>query len=158
MKSRAEADRHYQQQHRSHIAEVSHRYYLKHRKRVLERRRLWAIANREQDRSAERARRHRQPERFLLNSARQRARRKGLPFDLTISDVVIPSVCPVLKIPLLQGVGKKHDGSPTIDRVIPSRGYVHGNVHVISWRANSLKKDGTVTELTNIVEYINANS
>jgi len=37
--------------------------------------------------------------------------------------------------------------SPSLDRIDNSKGYVKGNVIVVSWRYNSLKKDGTPAEL-----------
>ena len=56
----------------------------------------------------------------------------------------IPDVCPVLGIPLDQdpkGKGERSDNSPSLDKFIPSLGYVKGNIHIISWRANHLKND-----------------
>jgi hypothetical protein len=37
----------------------------------------------------------------LFHHARERALAKGLPFAITLDDVVIPDVCPVLGIPLV---------------------------------------------------------
>jgi hypothetical protein len=37
--------------------------------------------------------------------------------------------------------------SPSLDRIDPSRGYIPGNVQVISNRANLLKRDGTLREI-----------
>lgn len=45
------------------------------------------------------------------------------------------------------------EGSPTLDRIVPSRGYVVGNVAVISMRANRLKSDASVAELQALVSY-----
>ena len=39
------------------------------------------------------------------------------------------------------------DNSPSIDRKIPSLGYMKGNIWVISYRANRIKNDATVEEL-----------
>ena len=52
---------------------------------------------------------------------------------ITINDLVFPERCPVLNIPLLS-TGKRTDNSPSLDRIIPSLGYVPGNVKVISWK------------------------
>ena len=38
------------------------------------------------------------------------------------------------------------EDSPTLDRIIPSAGYVRGNVVVISWLANKIK--GNITDPT----------
>ena len=98
------------------------------------------------------------PKRVMLNNAATRARKAGVPFELTESDFEIPAVCPVLGIPLEPGKGRRgpRDHSPTLDRVIPTRGYVRDNVVVVSWRANRLKSDGTMTELETIVRFYRA--
>lgn len=93
------------------------------------------------------------PKRILLQSAKGRARKKGLAFSLTEQDVVIPLVCPVLGIPLKRA-SKQHDGSPTIDRLNVAIGYVPGNVRVISQRANRIKNDATAAELAAVLAYV----
>jgi hypothetical protein len=100
------------------------------------------------------AARNRNLAKFMLGAARKRARQFGLPFALTESDVVIPSHCPVLGIPLARGDGARTDASPTLDRIEPARGYVAGNVAVISWRANRIKSDGSLSELERIVAWM----
>ena len=96
----------------------------------------------------------------MLNSARQRAKMKGLEFDLTIEDVVIPEYCPVLGIKLeaTVGTGRRNldelESSPSIDRVDNTRGYTKDNIMVISLRANNLKKDATLQELKDLVRYL----
>lgn len=79
----------------------------------------------------------------MVRGARYRARIKGLPFNIDKSDVVIPDVCPVLGIPLFTSHGKHTDNSPSLDRVVPSLGYVKGNVVVISNLANTIKTNAT---------------
>ena len=45
------------------------------------------------------------------------------------------------------GNGKIGDTSPTLDKIIPERGYVKGNVQVISHKANSMKRNASLDEL-----------
>lgn len=85
-----------------------------------------------------RQRRRRDPVAALLERARERAARLGLPFNLRRCDVVVPPVCPVLGVPLATG-SERSSGSPSLDRIRPVQGYVRGNVRVISDRANRLK-------------------
>jgi len=94
------------------------------------------------------------PARYLWYKAKVRARDQNAPFTITPEDLIVPKTCPVLGIPLSHGDGKWHAGSPTVDRRIPTLGYVKGNVRVISWRANDLKKDGTLDEFRRIVAYM----
>jgi hypothetical protein len=93
----------------------------------------------------------------MLRKAKQRARLAGLPFDLADWDISIPSSCPVLGIPLKSGSGhnmRASPNSPSLDRIDNSKGYVLGNIAVISLRANMLKADATVEELKAIVAYM----
>lgn len=78
--------------------------------------------------------------------ARYRAKEISVPFSIEREDVIIPEVCPVLGIPIILDSGRLNGGmqchnSPTLDRLIPELGYVRGNVQIISWRANDLKRD-----------------
>ena len=96
----------------------------------------------------------------LWNAAKQRAKKQGLPFDLSpldLKEIGIPDICPVLGIPINKapgdGTGERNDNSPSLDKFIPSLGYVKGNVHVISWRANRFKSDGTPEEWQKIAAW-----
>jgi hypothetical protein len=82
----------------------------------------------------------------LWERARRRARESGLRFSIKREDIAVPSICPALGIRITIGK-RRSSSSPSLDRIIPSRGYVRGNVRVISDRANRLKSDLTATEL-----------
>jgi hypothetical protein len=87
------------------------------------------------------------PTKYLLFSARTRARQRGWEFSITEEDISIPDCCPVFGTPLkISGRGKRDDNSPSIDRIDNSKGYVPGNVVVISYRANMVKSIGTADE------------
>lgn len=92
----------------------------------------------------------------LVSKIKDRARIKGLEFDLSWEDVVAPDVCPVLGIPVSKELSKEH--WPTVDRIDNTRGYTRDNIRVISNRANRIKSDASIEELEAIVEYIKANS
>lgn len=93
------------------------------------------------------------PERCLWNSAKQTAKRKNLPFNIEVSDIVIPERCPVFGFPLERNTGKAADTSPSIDKIIPALGYVKGNITIVSWRANRFKSNATVTELQQLAAF-----
>ena len=97
-------------------------------------------------------------EKHILMSAKDRAKRRNLDFDITIEDIVVPDVCPVLGIPIFVTNGSATDNSPSLDRIDNTKGYVKGNVFVISNRANTLKRDGNIIELAMIIDYIKRNS
>lgn len=102
----------------------------------------------------EKERRDRDPVGLLLSLAKQRAKRRGLPFTLVREDIVIPERCPVLGLLLERGQRKLKDASPTLDRLDPCKGYVPGNIAVISWRANKVRGDATREELRRVLRYV----
>ena len=87
-------------------------------------------------------------------TAKSRAKRKGIEFSIKAGDIVVPSVCPVLGIPLYVNKGKAGPNSPSLDRIDNRKGYMPGNVCVISYRANILKGDATVDEVERILKYM----
>lgn len=91
----------------------------------------------------------------MLQRAKTRAKKKHIPFNLRPADIILPARCPVLGIPMYYDPGLGlHEGSPSLDRLIPSLGYVPGNVRVISFRANQIKSDGTLEELEAIAKWL----
>lgn len=90
----------------------------------------------------------------LINHARARAKKNGLPFNITIDDISFGETCPVLGIPFVFGKDKPSHQSPTLDKLIPTRGYVRGNVCVISHRANWIKNNATLGELKKLVAWM----
>lgn len=86
--------------------------------------------------------------RHMLSEAKQRAKRKNIPFELTIDDFDIPERCPVFNVPLqVNHGGAAGPNSASIDRIIPEWGYIKGNVLVISHRANTIKHNANPSEL-----------
>lgn len=90
----------------------------------------------------------------MCSRAKYRAAQKGLEFTIDKEDVIIPDVCPLLGIPLIchRGKGSQQGNSPSLDRIDPTKGYIKGNVWVISNRANTLKNDASLQELELLVE------
>lgn len=89
----------------------------------------------------------------LWKGAKTRARKKGVEFSIAETDILIPETCPLLGVPLVSGRGKKghNQFSPSLDRIDSTKGYVPGNVWVISRRANTAKNDLTLLELKTLV-------
>ncbi len=83
----------------------------------------------------------------MWHSARNRAKKQGLPFTIGVEDLKIPKFCPVLGMELKRGTVKNRNSSPSLDRIIPELGYVPGNVVVVSFRANRIKNDSSIEEL-----------
>ena len=88
---------------------------------------------------------------LMYYDACKRARNLGLPLDLNPDRISIPEVCPVLGLRLtLDG---PRDTRPSLDRIVPAKGYVTSNVRVISFRANRIKSDATPEELSRVLAY-----
>lgn len=98
------------------------------------------------------------PQRSYWLAAKGRAKRANLPFNLEVSDIIFPKCCPILGIKLKFTSGGRTPNTPSLDRTIASKGYVKGNVHIISWKANRLKCDASLEELKKLVAYMENNT
>lgn len=112
------------------------------------------VRKREKDRAYRRAGTGEGYRALWMNNIKLRAKRKGLPFNITLEDLVFPDVCPVLGIPIVARSGAFSDNSPSIDRTVPELGYVKGNVTIMSYRANRIKCHASLAELQAIVVYM----
>lgn len=93
----------------------------------------------------------------LLKRAKERAKKLNLEFDLTEDDIIVSAFCPILGIPLRVNtglIGGRND-SPSIDRKDSTKGYVKGNVWVISQLANQMKSNATTEQLKSFARWIN---
>lgn len=89
----------------------------------------------------------------LYHSAFQRAKQDGVLFKITPVDVPeIPSICPLLEIPLSTTNTRCGPNSPTLDRVVPALGYIKNNIWIISHKANTIKSNASVDELLLLVK------
>lgn len=128
--------------------------------KVRETKNKWNAANRQKVRE-DKQRWMSQPEnriKHTLSQAKRRAKIDGREFDITIEDLLpLPSVCPVLGIDINYAGTKARgfvDNSPSIDRIDSSKGYIKGNVQIISWRANRVKSDASIKELEAVIKYM----
>jgi len=126
-----------------------HKYYIKNKGRwkkyikpkkteeeKLEKRRLSAIWK------------ENHPEKHLWSSAKYRAKKESIDFNIEISDVIIPAKCKYLNFILTSKKGNRRcDELMSLDRIDSKRGYVKGNIEVISYKANRMKNDATLDEL-----------
>lgn len=113
----------------------------------------WTAANRQHMSAWRRDYNLRNPARRMLASARATAKKLGLPFNLTLEDIVIPEHCPALGIVMRTQSGPRHATSPSLDRIIPSLGYTRGNIVVVSWKANRIKCDASIDELRRVAGF-----
>lgn len=86
----------------------------------------------------------------LWYAARGRSLKKGLEFNIEVSDIVIPAQCPVFGTPF----SRNTEFAASVDRIDPDKGYIKGNIQVMSRRANMLKNDATAEELRLVADFI----
>ena len=91
---------------------------------------------------------------YLLNMARKRARDKGLECTIQAKDIHVPEVCPILQLPMERHTGKVQNNNFSLDRLDSTKGYIPGNVRVISWRANYIKNNLSVEQLERLLAYM----
>jgi hypothetical protein len=101
----------------------------------------------------ERSRRQSNPEMYLLHWAKSRAKKENLPFNLSLEDIRLPEYCPVLGIKLSKQANTR-DYSYSLDKLVPEKGYVRGNISVMSFRANRIKYNASIEEMQAIVKFV----
>lgn len=77
-------------------------------------------------------------------------------FTITQADLEpVPTHCPCCgREMLFHPSGPRQSNSVSIDRLDSSRGYIPGNVNLICWGCNSLKRNATAPRLRQIADWI----
>jgi actin-related protein len=145
----------YREENKEVLKQKSKDYYEQNKERLKEKQRKNKVekykANPEQEMAKQKQWKLNNIERYLVQSARSRAKKYSLPFDITYEDVIVPEFCPYLGIKL---VPFSEWSSPSLDKIIPELGYVKGNIQVISTKANTMKNNATQDELVRFAEAI----
>ena len=95
------------------------------------------------------------PSEQMLRRAKARAKREGYEFNLTIEDVSpLPKYCPVFGEELRPSIGQQDVWTYSLDRIDNSKGYIKGNVAIMSYRANRLKNDGSADDHEKIAAWM----
>lgn len=99
------------------------------------------------------------PEWKMHQRAKQRCKETGREFNLLVSDIVIPDVCPILGISLNMNSGKSgaYRNSPSLDRIDNSKGYTKDNIQVVSQLANAMKCHASNEELHKFAQWVLSN-
>ena len=147
---RREYNREYREANKERIQEYKRDWYKANKERLQERR----DANKEKKQEYNREYLKTNVEMSMWHSCKKRAKKRDLPFDLTIEDLEVPEKCPILGLELKAGNDSSREISPSLDRIVPELGYVKGNIRVISLRANRLKSDASIEELEAILKYM----
>lgn len=96
---------------------------------------------------------------YIAKRAKYRAKRYsalrgGIEFSIPFGELDFPTHCPILGLELDYFAETRQENSVSFDRIDPNKGYVVGNVLVLSWRANRIKNDGTSEEHRLIADFL----
>lgn len=136
--AQAECKKTWDEQHPENYKQRQQKYRQTHKPELAERRKKYNQAN---------------PDIYLFHAAKARAKKLGILFNITREDVVVPTHCPVFGFLLEHGTKGFHESSPSIDQIDPTKGYVKGNVIVVSFKANRMKQNATVDELERLATF-----
>ena len=97
------------------------------------------------------------PVKYILINIKSRCKLNNTEFNITKDDLVYIDTCPVLGIKLdylttAESRGLPKDNAASIDRIDNSKGYIPGNVRIVSWRANKIKNDIKISEMQAIIK------
>lgn len=95
----------------------------------------------------------------MVARAKCRAKDKNIEFNIQVSDITIPDMCPILGIPLIEHTGKPGGkiNSPALDRIDCKKGYIKGNIRVISHLANMMKSCAEEEHMIAFSKWVNEN-
>ena len=96
-----------------------------------------------------------------LSKIRERCKKRNVPFNLDINYLmnIYPDngMCPALKIKMMFGGDKANRyNSPSVDRIIPKKGYIKGNVRFVSFLANAIMNDANADEILKVGNWLKA--
>lgn len=139
--------------------QINRAYYTENAERLQAAARDYRKENGDAMRRKERDYYTRNPEVLLFKCAKKRANTHGLPFTITVDDIrlAIPKdgTCPITRLPFERGRGKVTKRSMTLDRIVPTLGYVPGNIAVISHVANTIKQSCTDPDIfRRVADYV----
>lgn len=94
------------------------------------------------------------PKYALVKNLRSGAKKRGLEFNITEEDLVLPDTCPIFGTKLNFGKDRTSYTKASVDRVDNTKGYVKGNVRIISWIANTRKGSMSIEHVENLLLYM----
>jgi len=99
----------------------------------------------------------------MIKNAKQRCKESERIIDIDDSYLLTLTkglvCCPVLGIEMVfGGTGSIKDNSASIDRFDTTKGYIKGNVWIISYKANRMKSNATIDDIKKVSDYMKVNT
>lgn len=136
---------------KNYNAKYKREYYAANKEKILAQQREYYAENKDSMRVRQSVNYRKNVGSYLLYAAKDRAKKLDIEFNLEKSDIVVPDVCPVFGTAFK--IGDK-SLAPSLDRIDPCKGYVKGNVAIISFRANRLKNNASADDLRKVAAYV----
>lgn len=92
--------------------------------------------------------------RIKWRNKKYNAQAKGIEWALEFKDIDWPTHCPVLGIELDYFAEGVQDSCASFDRLDPRKGYIPGNVIIMSSRANRIKNNATLEDLEKVYRFV----
>lgn len=137
--------------------EESQKYYIKNKERILKQTKEYSLKNphvRKKAYEKSFSKLKSNLPYYIWKHLKNRSKLRNIEFDLDFSDIIVPEICPVLGIPLFLGTKNQHDNSPSVDRLDPLKGYVKGNINIISEKANRIKSNASAEEIRKVADWL----
>lgn len=84
----------------------------------------------------------------ILVRSKARAKQLGLDFNIEQCDLIFPEYCPILNIKLEYSIKIPNNiYAASLDRIDNSKGYIKGNIMIISVLANTMKSNASIEQL-----------
>lgn len=86
---------------------------------------------------------------YMIRNSKYSSKKRGIIFNLKYSDIEIPEYCPLLNIKLTFRLQSDFNefSHATLDRIDNNKGYIKGNIMVISRLANQMKNCASFEQL-----------
>lgn len=130
-------------------------YYEANKQKILQNQLRWNKKNPERLAISAKKYALENPRKIMLATCKQRATKNNLEFSLTEEDFIFPETCPYLNVPLTYTRGEgRQPTNYSVDRIDSSRGYVSGNIQIISDLANRMKQNATPVQLVTFAKNV----
>ncbi len=92
---------------------------------------------------------------LMLRNIKFSAYARKLDFNLTYEDLLLPEYCPILGVKLTYGSNMNSEHGATVDRIDTNKGYIKGNIIIMSRKANAMKSNCNLDNLLIFCKNIN---